>query len=296
VSAGGGTDEGSGVLMRSDGTILTNNHVIAAAASGGDITVTFSDGKTAKASIVGRDASTDLAVIKAAGVSGLTPATFGDSDSVHVGDTVLAIGSPLGLEGSVSAGIISALHRPVDVGSSDQQQDPFGGQQGSGSGASTVLSDAIQTDAPINPGNSGGPLVDAQGRVIGINSAIASLSSGTGQSGNIGVGFAIPVKEATRVAGQLLDGQTVTHAVLGVQVSDVDGGGARVEALTSGGGAEQAGIKVGDVITEVDGTPVDDATALTAAVRAHRGGDTVRLRLTRSGTSRTVTATLGSGS
>lgn len=294
VSARSGSDEGSGVIMSSDGTILTNNHVIAAAASGGGtISVTFADGDTAPATIVGRDESTDLAVVKASGVSGLKPATFGDSESVHVGDTVLAIGSPLGLEGSVSAGIISALHRPVDVGS-DQQQDPFGGQQGSGT--STVLNDAIQTDAPINPGNSGGPLVDSQGRVIGINSAIASLSSGTGQSGNIGVGFAIPVDEAQRVAKQLVNGQTVTRAVLGVQVSDVSEGGARVEGVTSSSGADRAGLRVGDIITRVDGATVADATALTAAIRTHSAGDTVRLTFTRDGATRTVTATLGSAS
>ncbi|MDQ1664859.1 MAG: putative serine protease PepD [Actinomycetota bacterium] len=290
VQASGGSDEGSGVIMSSDGTILTNNHVIEAAASGGTITVTFADGKTADATIVGRDAATDLAVIKAANVSGLKPATFGDSDSVHVGDTVLAIGSPLGLQGSVSAGIISALHRPVDVGST-QQQDPFG--QGSAT-PSTVLNDAIQTDAPINPGNSGGPLVDAQGRVIGINSAIASLSSGTGQSGNIGVGFAIPVDEAQQVAKQLANGDKVTRAVLGVQASDVTSGGARVEAVTASGGAAKAGVQVGDVITKVDGATVDDATALTAAIRAHQPGDTVTLTLSRSGQRSTVRATLGS--
>ncbi|MGZ4593842.1 MAG: S1C family serine protease [Actinomycetes bacterium] len=293
VQTSNGSDEGSGVIMSSDGTILTNNHVISAAASGGSITVTFANGDTAKAQIVGRDAATDLAVIKASGVSNLKPATFGNSDSVHVGDTVLAIGSPLGLEGSVSSGIISALHRPVDVGS-DQQQDPFGQQQGSSS--STVLNDAIQTDAPINPGNSGGPLVDARGRVIGINSAIASLSSGTGQSGNIGVGFAIPVDEAQRVAKQLLNGQKVTHAVLGVQVSDVTSGGARVESVNAGSGAAKAGLRVGDVITKVDDTPVADATALTAAIRTHQSGDSVRLTITRNGASSTVTATLGSGS
>jgi putative serine protease PepD len=301
VSASGGTDEGSGVIMTSNGAILTNNHVISAAANGGTITVTFSNGDTAKATIVGRDASTDLAVIKASGVSNLKPATFGNSDSVHVGDTVLAIGSPLGLEGSVSAGIISALHRPVDVGSSDQQpQSPFGDpfgqqQQQSQGGATTVLNDAIQTDAPINPGNSGGPLVDAQGRVIGINSAIASLSSGTGQSGNIGVGFAIPVDEAQRVAQQLLKGQTVTHAVLGVSASDVTGG-ARVEAVTASSGAAKAGLQVGDVITKVDSTTVTDATELTAAIRAHSAGDKVQLTYTRNGSSHTATATLGSGS
>jgi putative serine protease PepD len=301
VSASGGTDEGSGVIMTSDGAILTNNHVISAAADGGTITVTFSNGDTAKATIVGRDTSTDLAVIKASGVSNLKPATFGNSDSVHVGDTVLAIGSPLGLEGSVSAGIISALHRPVDVGTSDQQPqspfgDPFGQQQQSQGGTTTVLNDAIQTDAPINPGNSGGPLVDAQGRVIGINSAIASLSSGTGQSGNIGVGFAIPVDEAQRVAQQLLKGQTVTHAVLGVSASDVTGGGARVEAVTASSGAAKAGLKAGDVITKVDDTTVSDATELTAAIRAHSAGDKVQLTYTRNGSSHTTTATLGSGS
>jgi putative serine protease PepD len=295
VAASGGSDEGSGVITSSDGTILTNNHVISAAAAGGVITVTFADGKTADATIVGRDAATDLAVIKASGVSGLKPATFGDSGSVHVGDTVLAIGSPLGLQGSVSAGIVSALHRPVDVGSSEQQPDPFGQQQGGGS-ASTVLNDAIQTDAPINPGNSGGPLVDTQGRVIGINSAIASLSSGGGQSGNIGVGFAIPVDEAQRVAQQLVNGDKVTHAVLGVQVSDVTDGGARVESVTASSGADKGGLKVGDVITKVDGTTVDDATALTAAIRTHQAGDTVRLTLTRDAGPSTVSVTLGSGS
>jgi putative serine protease PepD len=300
VTASGGSDEGSGVIMTSNGAILTNNHVISAAANGGSITVTFSNGDTAKATIVGRDASTDLAVIKASGVSNLKPATFGNSDSVHVGDTVLAIGSPLGLEGSVSAGIISALHRPVDVGNSDQQpQSPFGdpfGQQQQSQGSTTVLNDAIQTDAPINPGNSGGPLVDVQGRVIGINSAIASLSSGVGQSGNIGVGFAIPVDEAQRVAQQLLKGQTVTHAVLGVSASDVTGGGARIEAVTASSGAAKAGLQVGDVITEVDSTTVSDATELTAAIRAHSAGDRVQLTYIRSGSSHSTTATLGSGS
>jgi putative serine protease PepD len=304
VETSAGTDEGSGVIMTSDGSILTNNHVISAAADGGTITVTFSDGDTATAKITGRDASTDLAVIKASGVSNLKPATFGESDSVHVGDTVLAIGSPLGLEGSVSAGIISALHRPVDVGSEDQQpqqpfNDPFGQQQQQQQQQgtpSTVLNDAIQTDAPINPGNSGGPLVDAQGRVIGINSAIASLSSGgTGQSGNIGVGFAIPIDQAQQVAKQLLKGQTVTHAVLGVSASDVSGG-ARVEAVTASSGAAKAGLKAGDVITKVGDTTITDATELTAAIRSHSSGDSIELTYTRNGATHTTTATLSSGS
>jgi putative serine protease PepD len=158
-----------------------------------------------------------------------------------------------------------------------------------------VLNDAIQTDAPINPGNSGGPLVDAHGRVIGINSAIASLSSGTGQSGNIGVGFAIPVDEAQRVAKQLINGETVTHAVLGVQASDVSGG-ARVEGVTASSGAAKAGLRTGDVITKVDDTKIADATALTAAIRSHSAGDVVRLTYTRNGSSHTTTATLSSGS
>jgi putative serine protease PepD len=189
------------------------------------------------------------------------------------------------------------------VGSGDEQPqspfgDPFGDQQSQGGGTSTVLNDAIQTDAPINPGNSGGPLVDAHGRVIGINSAIASLTggSGAGQSGNIGVGFAIPVDEAQRVAKQLLDGKTVTHAVLGVSASDVTGGGARVEDVTASSGAAKAGLQTGDVITKVDDTTVSDATALTAAIRAHEAGDTVRLTYTRDGSTHTTTATLSSGS
>jgi putative serine protease PepD len=203
----------------------------------------------------------------------------------------------------VSAGIISALHRPVDVGGEEQQpQQPFGDpfgqqqQQQQQGTASTVLNDAIQTDAPINPGNSGGPLVDAQGRVIGINSAIASLSSGgSGQSGNIGVGFAIPVDEAQRVANQLLKGKTVTHAVLGVSASDVSGG-ARIETVTASSGAAKAGLKTGDVITKVGDAPITDATELTAAIRSHSAGDSIELTYTRNGATHTTTATLGSGS
>ncbi len=189
VEAGQGGDTGSGVILRSDGTIVTNNHVVEAAAGGGGaISVKFSDGSTAPATIVGRDPATDLAVIKASGVSGKKPATLGSTGTLHVGDTVLAIGSPLGLEGSVTSGIVSALHRTVALGSDN----------GSGSGAS--VNDAIQTDAAINPGNSGGPLVDDRGRVIGINSAIASLgqSAGGSQSGNIGLGFAIPSRRSSR--------------------------------------------------------------------------------------------------
>jgi len=185
VRGSGQQVEGSGVVVRSDGLILTNNHVVEDAAGGGRITVELSDGTTATASVVGTDPEADLAVIQAQGVSGLQAATFGDSDDLQVGDTVLAIGSPLGLEGSVTAGIVSALHRSVD-------------------GAGVTIGDAIQTDAPINPGNSGGPLVDADGRVVGILTANAGLSE---EAGSIGVGFAIPGNQAAQIVDRLTGGQ-----------------------------------------------------------------------------------------
>jgi putative serine protease PepD len=202
-----------------------------------------------------------------------------------VGDTVLAIGSPLGLDGSVSSGIVSALHRTVALGDS---------QTGSGSGAS--VGDAIQTDAAINPGNSGGPLVDDQGRVIGINSAIASLgsSSAGGQSGNIGVGFAIPVAEVKSVSDQLINGQTPKHALLGVQISDDPNGGALITAVTSSGAASQAGLRTGDEITKVDQTAIADGSSLSAVVRSHQPGDKVTVHYTRGGAQHDVTVTLGS--
>jgi putative serine protease PepD len=180
VAGNGQQDEGSGVVLRSNGVILTNNHVIEAAASGGQITVRFSNGNTTGATVL----AADLAVIQAHGVSGLKAATLGDSGSLRVGDTVLAVGSPLGLDGSVTAGIVSALHRSLN----------------GGGGSSVSLGDAIQTDAAINPGNSGGPLVDSAGQVVGIDTAIASLSQG---SGNIGVGFAIPIDHVKRIVSQL---------------------------------------------------------------------------------------------
>jgi putative serine protease PepD len=189
VRTAGQQVEGSGVVLRSDGLILTNNHVVEDAATGGRITVEFSDGRTATATVAGTDPSTDLAVIQAEGVSGLQAATFGDSDALQVGDTVLAIGSPLGLEGSVTAGIVSALHRTFDVDADGQ--------------AGTTINDAIQTDAPINPGNSGGPLVNSAGEVVGILTANASVSQ---DAGSIGVGFAIPSNQVEQVASQLTGG------------------------------------------------------------------------------------------
>jgi putative serine protease PepD len=189
VTLPNGTEEGSGIILSSTGNILTNAHVVADAANG-RITVTFSDGRTATAHVVGSDTSKDIAVIKAEGVSGLTPATLGSSSTLHVGDTVLAVGSPLGLEGSVTSGIVSALHRNA-------------GQESGASSDSAALSDAIQTDAAINPGNSGGPLVDTSGRVVGISTAIATTSA---QSGSIGVGFAITIDDAMATANSLLSG------------------------------------------------------------------------------------------
>ncbi len=278
-------DTGSGVILRSDGTIVTNNHVVEAAAGGaGTISVKFADGTTAPATIVGRDPGTDLAVIKASGVSGKTPATLGSTSTVHVGDTVLAIGSPLGLDGSVSSGIVSALHRTVALASSD----------GSGTGAS--VGDAIQTDAAINPGNSGGPLVDEHGRVIGINSAIASLgqSANGSQSGSIGVGFAITVDEVRSVADQLIKGQTPKHALLGVNINDDPNGGALVTRVESGSAAAKGGLQVGDVITEVGQTPINNGGGLSAAIRAHKPGDKVTVHYQRNGVSHTTNVTLGS--
>jgi putative serine protease PepD len=285
VRTGAGGDTGSGVILRSDGTIVTNNHVVAAAADGaGTISVKFADGSTASASIVGRDPATDLAVIKASGVSGKTPATLGSTAGVHVGDAVLAIGSPLGLDGSVSSGIVSALHRTVELGS----------ESGAGTGAS--VGDAIQTDAAINPGNSGGPLVDDQGRVIGINSAIASLGGGDGrgQSGSIGVGFAIPSDEVSSVANQLIKGETPRHALLGIGLSDDPNGGALITDVAAGSSAARGGLRAGDVITKVDQTATPDASSLAAVIRAHQPADKVTVQYQRDGVAHTAVIALGS--
>ncbi|NHC46475.1 S1C family serine protease [Motilibacter aurantiacus] len=194
VTSGGSTSEGSGVVLTTAGDILTNNHVVESAARGGTIRVQFSDGTSAPATLVGRDADKDLAVISAQGVSGLTPATFAEADETQVGDDVLAIGNPLGLEGSVTSGVVSALHRQVADGDT----------------GNSALDDAIQTDAAINPGNSGGALVDTEGKVVGITTAIAALSE---DSGNIGIGFAIPAETALTVAEQLMGGTPSTSHI-----------------------------------------------------------------------------------
>jgi putative serine protease PepD len=295
VTAQQGQDEGTGVIIRSDGMIMTNNHVVSSASGGGQISVKFNDGKKVSADIVGTDPATDLAVIKASGVSGLKPVTFGNSDQLQVGDPVVAIGSPLGLEGSVTSGIISALHRTLSESGEDQQQQQpgipgFGQQQprGGGSGG-TAIGDAIQTDAAINPGNSGGPLVNGSGQVIGINTAIATSGGG---NGNIGVGFAIPIDQAKTISDQLINGQTPAHAVLGVSVSDATTGGAQVGEVTASSGAAKAGLQTGDVVTTVDGKPISDADALVGAVRTHKPGDTISVTYTRNGERRTTQVTL----
>ena len=206
VTTSTGSGEGSGVIIRSDGAILTNNHVIEAAANGaGTIKVIFSNGKSADASVVGQDPAADLAVIRVSGVPGLVPAAFGSVSGLHVGDTVLAIGSPLGLAGSVTSGIVSALHREITVGSRSTQ--PYG-LPGQTSSATSVITNMIQTDTAINPGNSGGALVNDVGQVVGITTAIASTGGGCvgQQSGSIGVGFAIPADTASRIAAQLMAG------------------------------------------------------------------------------------------
>ncbi|MDX6286595.1 MAG: putative serine protease PepD [Frankiales bacterium] len=286
VTGGGSSGTGSGIIIRSDGHILTNNHVVdAAVGGGGTVTVTFNDGSTASAKIVGTDAAYDLAVIKV-NKSGLKPATLGSSASLRVGDPVIAIGSPLGLSGTVTTGIVSALNRPVNT--TNQQQSPFGG---SAPTESTVIS-AIQTDAAINPGNSGGALVDGAGQVVGINSAIASL----GTSGNIGVGFAIPIDQARDIATQLIATGKAAHPILGVSIADVTtsagAGQVLVQAVTSGGPAQKAGIQNGDVIVEIAGTKITDTDALIATVRAHKPGEKVSVTYERSGTRHTVSVQL----
>jgi putative serine protease PepD len=283
-------DTGSGVVIRGDGYILTNNHVVAAAVGGGSVSVIFNDGSSADARIVGTDQEDDLAVIKVNRTK-LPAATLGRSSAVHVGDPVLAVGSPLGLTGTVTAGIVSALNRPVDTTSDQQNTDPFGQQQ-----ATTTVISAIQTDAAINPGNSGGPLVDASGAVIGINSAIASTGSAFGQAGNIGVGFAIPIDQARIIAQELIDTGHASHPLMGVSLADAtdsDGNGlARVQAVSPGGPADDAGIEVGDVIVEVGGQRTDGADAVIAAIRTHQPGDSVPVTVERDGSRKTLTVKL----
>ncbi|WP_327103570.1 S1C family serine protease [Nonomuraea glycinis] len=287
----GATGEGSGVVLSEDGLILTNNHVVVGAGQGGGgMTVKFNDGRTAKASVVGTDPATDLAVIRAEDVSGLTAATLGDSDALKVGDSVLALGSPLGLSGSVTMGIVSALDRTLTVGG-EQQQAPPGWGQGGGAGEVTTIGGAIQTDAAINPGNSGGALVNAGGQLVGINTAIAT---GGGGNGNIGVGFAIPINTAKQVSDQLISSGKVSHAFLGVSVTDATGdvAGALVREVTPASPADKAGLKQGDLITRVDGKAVEGGDTVVGQVRGFKPGQQVQITYMRDGEESSVAVTL----
>ncbi|MEU2992432.1 trypsin-like peptidase domain-containing protein [Streptomyces griseoincarnatus] len=295
VSGGGKAGTGTGFVLDDRGHILTNDHVVEPAGKNGDITVTFHSGDTAEATVVGRDSGYDLAVVRVKGVRGLTPLPLGNSDNVQVGDPVVAIGAPFDLAGTVTSGIISARERPITAG----------GENGDGSDVSYV--DALQTDAPINPGNSGGPLLDGKGRVVGINSAIRSADGGLdlegGQSGSIGLGFAIPINQGKRVAEELIEHGKATHPVIGITLDmEYGGDGARVAAegsdggppVSTGGPGAKAGIRPGDVITKVDGRPVHSGEELIVKTRAHRPGDRLELTLERNGEERTVSLVLGS--
>jgi putative serine protease PepD len=295
VSGAQGAGSGSGIILSSDGRILTNNHVVELAGTDGSLRVTFNDGTHADAKVLGTDPLTDTALIQAEDVSGLTPATIGTSGDLAVGQGVVAIGSPLGLEATVTSGIVSALNRPVDVGSDGQ-------------GNSTVYP-AIQTDAAINPGNSGGALVDLNGDVVGINAAIATAGgqSTGGETGNIGVGFAIPMDEVMPIVDQMAKGETPTHARLGVQVGTVGTNGqdqsgvqsdegASIQLVNAGSTAEKAGIQKGDVVTKVDDHLITDADSLVATIRSYRPGDQVTVTYERGGETKTAQLTLDSDS
>ena len=276
VGEQGGT--GSGVVVEPSGYVLTNNHVIAPAAgtSGASIEAVFHDGTRASARVVGRDPKTDLAVLKV-DVANPVVATIGTASSLAVGDGVIAIGSPLGLAGTVTLGIVSALHRPVRLDTA-------------GSDTSAVI-DAIQTDAAINPGNSGGALVDSTGAVVGINTAIRSLGQGQGEGGSIGLGFAIPIDDAREIADELIRTGAVTHAEIGVNarsVSDATTDGAQVQNVQAGGPAAAAGIVEGDVIVKVGSRTIAGADELLVAVREHNPGEVVPVELVREGRPLTV--------
>ena len=320
------SDQGSGSIIDSKGYILTNNHVVAGAADGnGVITVELFDGRLYKAKIVGRDVLTDLAVIKIENPpKDLTVAPLGNSDDLKVGESVAAIGNPLGLSSTVTTGIVSALNRPVRVqavqgGSPDDEdeQDPFGLRRYFGGGGmlqpsqpekstapTEVTTNAIQVDAAVNPGNSGGPLFDSRGRIVGVTSSIASLSgsggsTGEGQAGSIGLGFAIPINQASMIATQLIDHGEAVHAALGVvvgqEVATVDKVsrlGARVQEINSGSAADKAGLKEGDIITKIDGKPVKGSLSLVGFVRQYAVGDTVELTVVRNGAEKKIPVTL----
>lgn len=325
VTGGQGQGTGSGVILSEDGYVLTNTHVVTLDGATGDpsIQVKTDDGRLYEAELIGTDPLSDLAVIKLVDASGLEPIEFADSDELNVGDTAIAIGAPLGLSGTVTNGIVSALNRSIDVqsaaapetpddgsqgeGEGEQGESPFDfwnfdvpGQEGAPSQGSGLISiPVIQTDAAINPGNSGGALLDSEGRLIGVNVAILSAGGASPEAGNIGVGFAVPSNLAERVANEIIEDGAATHGLLGATVTSAQaaGEGTTVGALISevspGGAAEAAGLAAGDVVTALNGIPITDQTDLTAQVRALPGGADAELTYTRDGESSTVTVTLG---
>ncbi|MGL4174987.1 MAG: S1C family serine protease [Dermatophilaceae bacterium] len=286
VDGADGTGTGSGWVFDDKGHIVTNNHVVASAADSGKITVVLANGKQATGTIVGRDASYDLAVVKVEGAD-LAPIAVGRSSEVVVGDQVIAVGAPLGLDSTVTTGIVSALDRPVTPGEEDDQS----------------FINAIQTDAAINFGNSGGPLLDMAGRVIGVNTAIAQApgADGSGQGGNIGVGFAIPSDQVATTVDQLIRTGKADHPVIGVYLDDeFDGEGVRIAAsgpdgapaVNPDGPAADAGLRAGDVIVAFEGKPLSEQGELVVAIRARAIGDKVTLTVRRDGKDRDVTMVL----
>ena len=289
VAGPSGEGSGSGIILSRDGKILTNNHVVALAGSSGGLSVSFNDGSHASAKILGTDPLTDTAVIQAEGVDNLTPATLGHSSSLQVGQGVVAIGSPFGLDATVTSGIVSALNRPVNVGQVSQ-------------GNSTVYP-AIQTDAAINPGNSGGPLVNLAGEVVGIDAAIQSATNGStgGEPGSIGLGFAIPIDEVLPIVQQMIKGETPTHARLGIGVENAASGagaqitdGAKISEVNNGSAAANAGLQTGDVITKIDDHLITSSDGLVAIIRSYRPGEKVTVTYDRGGDTHTVRVTLDS--
>jgi len=272
-----GAGTGTGFVIRSDGYILTNNHVVENVARGGSLNVSFNDGKVVRGKIVGVNPAYDLAVIKVTR-TGVPALQFGNSDSVQVGDSVIAIGSPLGLSGTVTSGIISAKNRAVTAGANQ--------------GESSFIN-ALQTDAAINPGNSGGPLVDRTGAVVGVNTAIATLGSFSGQTGSIGLGFAIPINQARRTAEELIKTGKSSYPILGVSVDTKYGeNGALITSVSPGGPADAAGIQEGDIIINLDGRVITNPDELIVAIRNRAPGDRVSITVKREEVTKVVKATL----
>lgn len=284
VAGAQGSAVGSGIVLSPDGYVLTNNHVVAMAGNGSTIQVTTADGKTYGAEVTGTSPSYDLAVIKLDGASGLTPAALGDSDGLQVGEQVVAVGSPENLSNTVTSGIVSALSRTVTAADD--------------SGSGLTVYNGLQTDTPINPGNSGGPLVNLKGQVVGVNSAVDTGQAASGGPQAFGLGFAIPVNTAKRIGNELLQDGQATKPVLGVSGSlaptNSSEDGAQISSVQSGGAADQAGIRQGDVITKIGDTPISNYADLMAQTLTHTPGETVPVTVGSGSDARTVQVKLGS--